>query len=376
MSFDLKLQTPVPVGGNIADDELLFGARSQGDATPTTYSAAAVREYVRKDIADGLFYKANANAVAFTKTGPNTISLKAGAKIELNGAVSRFDNDTPVIMPALVAGEDYAIYLCHDGALRADPNFTAPAGYDITNSRKLGGFHYAPGGNAAAQAGGDSVPTINPYSLWDLKWRPACLDPRGMALVNDGFWCDIYLLGVDHAINGTSKFGVTIADGSAPPKIPTSFGGDGVASFSNLNWWNAAECMSAGGKRLLDQAEFIASAYGVTEATSVGADPITTKLDAPRTSRWGIMQATGNLWVWGRDFSYRSDGTAWSYKANTGGRGSAYTQGTHGLVAARLGASWSNGSDAGSRSSGWNHYPWNSTSGVGARGACDHLKLV
>jgi len=41
------------------------------------------------------------------------------------------------------------------------------------------------------------------------------------------------------------------------------------------------------------------------------------------------------------------------------------------LVAAKLGGNWSNGSNAGSRCSKWNNYPWNSNNNIGARGACD-----
>ena len=32
--------------------------------------------------------------------------------------------------------------------------------------------------------GGDTNAQINNYSFWDLKWKPGCLDPRGMTLVS------------------------------------------------------------------------------------------------------------------------------------------------------------------------------------------------
>lgn len=336
----------------------------------------------------GLFAKADPDSVAFTAPTAATVGLKAGAYIELGGLIYPFPVATAVQMPALTAGTDYAIYLCNDGTLRADANFSAPTGFTAATTRKIGGFHYAPGSNAPAQAGGDAVPAINPYSLWDPKWRPSCADPRGMALVADTFWCDIYMLGVDHHVNGTSRHGVTIADGASPPKVPTPFGGNGSTTYS-LTQYASAEIMKSAGKSLLDYGEFSAAAYGATEAISRGADPVTTGLsnnnvgtqtDLKFTSKWGIIQATGCEWIWGRDFSFYAAGadmaalTAFSTKAT--GRGNAYTQNTNGLVAAFFGGGWSYGSNSGSRGSHWSYSPWNTSTVVSARGRCDHLRHV
>jgi hypothetical protein len=41
------------------------------------------------------------------------------------------------------------------------------------------------------------------------------------------------------------------------------------------------------------------------------------------------------------------------------------------MHAAILGGNWNNGVNAGSRSSNWNNYPWNSNDNIGARGRCD-----
>jgi hypothetical protein len=334
------------------------------------------------------FAKADPDSVAFTAPTGSTVSLKAGTYIELAGLGYVFAVATAVQMPALTAGTDYAIYLCNDGTLRADANFSAPTGFTAATSRKIGGFHYAPGSNALAQAGGDAVAAINPYSLWDPKWRPACADPRGMALVADTFWCDIYLLGVDHHTNGTSRHGVTIADGGSPPKVPALFGGNGTTT-AVLTQYVAAEIMKSAGKGLLDYAEFSAAAYGVSEAVQRGTDPVTTGLsnnndggsnaDEKFTSKWGVVQAAGCMWTWGRDFSYRADGadaaaiTGWSWKGL--GRGSAYTQNTTGLVAALWGGHWGGGSYCGSRASYWDIWPWGSSAIVGARGRADHIRL-
>ncbi len=310
----------------------------------------------------GLLIKADPRAVAFTKTGVGTASIKAGTLVEVNGKLFSFAGATAITMPALTVGTDYAVWIKPDGTVEATADHVSPP---VASSRKIGGFHYAPGGNAAAQAGGNATAQINEYSFWDLHFRPACPDPRGMALVAGSFWVDIYLLGVNHHTDGTSRYNVTIADGSSPPKIPAAFGGNGSSIYSTLNWWEAAEVMQSHGKQLLDVAEFGAATYGTTEATSGVTDPVSTILRAAFTSKWGVMLATGNLWVWGRDFG-GSYGTA-AYTAN--GRGSTYMLSN----AALLGGYWDDGAYSGSRSSYWSYLPSNSYATVGARGRCDHL---
>lgn len=334
------------------------------------------------------FYKQDVESVAFALTSAETLSIKANTFIETGDAmVCVTREDTAVVMPPLVAGTDYAIYACWDGkvhgvktgSIRADASFTAPAGYTTANSRQIGGFHYAPGGNAPARAGGDATPSINPYSIWDLHWRPACLDPRGMALVANNFWCDIYLLGVDHHVNGTSKYNVAIADSASPPKIPDAFGGNGSSGYSSLTQFIATEVITSHGKQLPTYQEFAAYAYGSTENSSAGSDPVNTILRQAYTSKWGIMLATGNMLIWGRDLSYRLDGGdfnaakvfAWQSEL-TNGRGDIYKQ-PLGVAAALFGGHWSGGANSGSRASIWNDAPWNANNTIGARGIAKHL---
>ena len=329
-----------------------------------------------QNVSGGALLKADPSTPMFYKTGAGTISVKAGSVIGLNASTFTFSMDTAVQMPSLSAGTDYAVYMCSDGNLHADANFSYPTGFSPATSRQIGGFHYAPGGNAAAQAGGDTTPAINPYSIWDLKFRPLAPDPRGMALILNRFWSDIYLCNITPEANGTSRYNMTIADGSSPPKKPTAFGGDGNAAYGSFTWWEAAEVMSAAGKQLLAYDEFAAAMYGTTEGSSGGTDPGSTILRAAYTSKFGIMLASGNTWVWGRDFSYwpGSNGAGW--KDNAGARGQLYLANDQGLVAALFGGDWDNGGNAGSRSSDWIYYPWGSSSNIGARGRCDHLRLV
>ena len=305
------------------------------------------------------------------------ITLKAGTKCIVNDRLVSFPSGTTVQLPTLTTGTDYAIYATVNGTVVADANFSAPAGYTAGTVLKIGGFHYAPGGNAAAQAGGDTNPAINPYSIWDLKWRPSCLDPRGMTLVSGGFWADIYHLNTTPDILGTSKYGAAIATGAALPKVAAAFGGDGVASYPDMSWWTASELLAAFGKRLPTQQEFAALAYGVTEASSVGPQTLTSGLDAPRTSRWGVMQATGNIWVWGQDAVMNPNSAdAGEWNNDTDGRGQSYIYGAGNLHRSLFGADWAGGVGAGSRASNWGSAPSVSLSNIGARGLCDHLVLV
>lgn len=377
----------------VPSDEFLVAANNLSELTNVTTAQQNLDLEVGVDVQAydanltalanyGVFRKADPTIVAWSKTGAFTVSTATTLYVEVNGAVKTIASSTAVTMPgSATTGTDYAIWAKTDGTLEATNNHTSPP---ATGARKVGGFHYAPGSNAAAQDGGDTTPQINEYSFWDLKFRPACPDPRGMTLVAGGFWADIYLCGVNHYTNGTSKYNVTIADGSAPPKIPAQFGGNGSTAYSNGNWWNFAEVMRSWGKRLPTYSEFAALAYGVKEAHSIQDDPINTglvngsgsagageDLNANKyTSKWGVIQATGNLYTWGDEFGGGAAAASWT--ANTGGRGSTYQMEN----AVILGGSWGNAADSGSRCSAWNNSPTVSANGgLGGRGVCDHLLL-
>jgi hypothetical protein len=315
----------------------------------------------------GLFRKADPSIVAFSKTGNFTVSTASILYVEVNGALKTIASGTAVTMPSSpAAGTDYAIWAKTDGTLEATTNHTSPP---TANARKVGGFHYAPGGHSGVSGGGNTTPQINQYSIWDLKFRPSCADLRGMTLVADGFWADIYLLGVDHLTNGTSKFNVTMADGASPPKIPTKFGGNGTTAYSSLNWWEACEVLKHHGKRSPTYSEFAALAFGTTEASSIGTDPVTTSFSATYFSKWGINQASGVLWVWGDEFGGGAAAAGWV--ANTGGRGSSYQMEN----AAIFGGAWNDAALCGSRCSSWSNSPTVSSVVIGARGVADHLQL-
>ena len=314
----------------------------------------------------GLFTKVDSTIVAWTKTGNGTATSATTIYIDVNGSIKTIASGASITMPTLTAGTDYAIWAKTDGTLEATSNFTSPP---TANARNVGGFHYAPGGNATAQAGGDTTPSINAYSFWDLKFRPVCSDPRGMTLVGGGYWADIYLTGVDAITNGSSKYNVTMADGSSPPKVPTMFGGNGTTNYGSYTWFEAMELATAFGKRCPTQQEFMSLAYGTTEASSVGTDQVSTILNAAYTSKWGVVQAAGVLWIWGRERggAYATGG----WNANTEGRGSEYNAPNSVL----LGGTWYDGSLCGSRCSDWSGAASTSNDAFGSRFCCDHLQL-
>lgn len=326
--------------------------------------------------ARGLFFKADPTIVAFERTGNGTARILAGTIIDVGGTTVTYASNTTITMPTLTAGTDYAIWVKTDGTIQASNNHTSPPASGTW--RKIGGFHYAPGGNATAQAGGDTTAQINAFSFWDLKFRPACADPRGMTLVANTFWADIYLTGVDAITNGSSRYNVSIADGSSPPKIPPLYGGSSGATYGSFTWFEANEMATAFGKKCPTQLEFMTLAYGTTEAiSSGGTDVPTTGVNGTGatqtwnkfTSKWGCVQSTGCMWIWARDRAGPFAGA--SYNANTEGRGSEYNAPN----AAILGGDWGNAALSGSRCSSWNYAASVSSNSVGSRFVCDHLQL-
>jgi hypothetical protein len=109
--------------------------------------------------------------------------------------------------------------------------------------------------------------------------------------------------------------------------------------------------------------------YGTTEASSIGTDQVSTILNAAYTSRWGVIQAAGVLWIWARDRGGPFASAAWN--ANTEGRGSEYNAPN----ACLLGGDWNDGSLSGSRCSSWGNAASLSASSIGSRFCASHHQL-
>ena len=337
----------------------------------------------------GTLAKTDRSTPCLVKTGAGALAVKAGTTAYLSSGAVSFAAQTAITMPTLTAGEDYSVWVLPNGTAQAvaDP-FFAPASAPAAGALKIGGFHYglvAPGTTVASggfattgtgmiwtQADVDLIAGIDAWSIWDLNYRPACPNQRGMARTVGGAWLDIYFCNTDVDVNGSSRYNTNVASGTVLPKKPLAFGGNGAAIYPYMTWWVASELAHAVGKRLPWEHEFVDAAFGVTEATAIGGASATipaTGRAAGFTSRIGIEQATGHIWAWGMDSGQA--GETYSWQAITGGRGSTYTT-PHRRVL--LGGGRSDGSNAGSRCSYWSSAPSYSDWPIGLRAACDHYQ--
>ncbi|EGR2496678.1 Phage tail fiber [Vibrio cholerae] len=351
-----KVATEADVAAGIDDEKIVTSKKMAG-------------QYVSKSrlatLTPNTFIKAETSAPAFMVSG-GQLKTATALTISVGGVTVTHAANEVISTPVLLVGVDYAIYATADGLVVSN-NFTVPDGYTAENSRRVGGFHY--GNNE-----------YKDYSFYDLHFRPACKDPRGMVIDISGsrFWNDIYLLNSTPDALGTSAYNAQIADGSSPCKIPAIWGGDGIAQYPNLTQYIAAEVLAAYGKRLPSHDEFEILALGSTPGYAVGADPVTTKFDVNARSKNGSEQVSGHLWQWGKDVWDRGNGSSgytW-YATDTNGEGQVYSTGTQAVGAVLLGAYWDDSGFAGARASLWVYEPWSSVDYVGARGLCDHLLHV
>jgi len=360
------------------------------------------RAKILSDVSLTTFDKQDNTSPAFKKLTPYSIAIKAGLRVKVEGEtvtlVSDYtlDINTHLDTGTKVPGTDYFIYVNTDGT------FYLSANRNLTSGRVIGGFHYSltPEDEAATgnKTEGDmeAIRGINMYSMWDLKFRPTC-DPRGMVYIL-GKWYDIYLHDSNYGLRKysapTSHTGAKIAGGATTnsrqiPKIPLEFGGDGAIDYGSYTWFQACEVAGAAGKHLLSYEEFQKIAYGVTEGIGAVAQNAAYDTDDNEgrvthypefLSKWGIEQATGNEWIWGREVSGNRDegSTSWDWRDKTGGRGMIYALHDNHITAPIFGAhrDYSDDGKAGSRCSTWHDYVWDSDWSIGSRAACDHLNLA
>jgi hypothetical protein len=154
-----------------------------------------------------------------------------------------------------------------DARARAGPELLCVA-------RLLGGFHYAPGGNAAARAGGDeqagdqsaaasgtsaSARRAPIRAAWPMS--PACRAARVSAVLGRSLPAQRRPFRQRH-----QRARREIADGNRNKPLIEASG----RVAPDLDYATATAIMAGHGKQLLSFAEFSAAAYGVTERTAAG----------------------------------------------------------------------------------------------------------
>lgn len=321
----------------------------------------------------------------FSKTAAATLSIAAGSV--LNGHY--YSAATAVTMATHSNNTDFAIWQNPTtGALVSASSFTsAPSG--ASGGSIVAGYHYIPSGRPTALDNGSPTSTaeILEYSIWDLTWRPACPDPRGMTCIEGRFWCDIYFCGStsyagsDFTAVPSSKIGLTIAR-DQNLLIPAFYGGNGSNYYgfsSNTQpgcWWDYGEVANSFGKRLISMNEFSAAAFGAPEN---GSGSSTSTVAWSRASKWGLAQATGIQHCWTSQ-SYILDLAGGS---SFGGIGSGSTRDRGTLLtvntgeefrAVVMGGKSGQGGNSGSRASYFNYScRENSNGDMSARFVAEHL---
>ena len=326
----------------------------------------------------GGFIKADPDAVAFTKVDEDNANIKAGTTVGFSDGTSvTFDTATAITMPTLVAGTDYAVWVKNDGTIEATTNFSAAPSAGVW--RRVGGFHYAPGGNASLDAtgnwanhtGGNDTPQINEYSFYDLKFKPSAPDPRGLTLVNNSFWVGMYLMSNGDGAGALHRYNVDpCRDGNAPFKpyatTPTR--------YSNAIPMNIFEVLAYNGFRAPNHNEFQLLALGVNEQRSIGGSGpgntgiVTDRGKTQQTSAWGVFDSTGVLNVWGRDSlpDNTQDNNVTQGRSNNIWRISRF---------ANFGGNWNLAAGSGSRYADASRTASDSRADRGGRGVCDLIIL-
>lgn len=341
-------------------------------------------------------------------SGANELTVVEGCVIAVGGA-GIFKTANTILTAAnldagsaFAVGKDYYVYICDSRIDSADEkyvislNSTYPTGWNATNSRKIGGFHYGRcrkvdsnlqplnGSSVIFGTGWESAVSngIVPRSVWTLGHRPKC-SPEGMVYLGGGTWVDIYLNSDDGAKGLKSEYGCAPMTGT-----------------ESMNWYNFVERLAKSGKRLPNYAEFCAYAFGspagldnantnAWSATSNTGRGVTGSV-VNAVSSVGVVDAVGRVWEWLDELITRAEhatnadyhvSVAWGWDKksplNTGEKsydvGNIYQYYAYSLAALVAGGNWYDGAICGARAVICNSYPWVVDTSIGARGACDSL---
>lgn len=341
-------------------------------------------------------------------SGANEITVIEGCVIAVGGAGIFKTGNTVLnasnldIGAAFAVGSDYYVYICDSRQDAQDEqyiislNSTYPSGWNASNSRKIGGFHYGrcrkindnmqPVNSSGAifGTGWESAVSngILPRSVWTLGHRPKC-SPEGMVYLGGGTWVDIYLNSDDGAQGLKSEYNCAPMTGT-----------------EGMNWYTFTERLMKSGKRMPDYSEFCAYAFGSpqgldgantnawTATTNTGRGTTGSVVNA--VSAVGCVDAVGRVWEWLNDLITRAEHAtntefhptvAWGWDKKSPLRdnatkydvGNIYQYYAYSLAALFAGGHWNDGVRAGARAVDCSNCPWDVSAGIGVRGACDSM---
>ena len=341
-------------------------------------------------------------------SGANEITVIEGCVIAVGGAGIFQTGNTVLnasnldIGAAFSVGCDYYVYICDSRQDAQDEqyiislNSTYPSGWNASNSRKIGGFHYGrcrkindnmqPVNSSGAifGTGWESAVSngILPRSVWTLGHRPKC-SPEGMVYLGGGTWVDIYLNSDDGAQGLKSEYNCAPMTGT-----------------EGMNWYTFTERLMKSGKRMPDYSEFCAYAFGSpqgldgantnawTATTNTGRGTTGSVVNA--VSAVGCVDAVGRVWEWLNDLITRAEhaknatyhaSEAWGWDLTSPLKdaatkydvGNIYQYYYASLAALVAGGRWYDGVHAGARAVSCGNYPWGVSANVGVRGACDSM---
>ena len=341
-------------------------------------------------------------------SGANEITVIEGCVIAVGGAGIFKTGNTVLnasnldIGAAFAVGSDYYVYICDSRQDAQDEqyiislNSTYPSGWNASNSRKIGGFHYGrcrkindnmqPVNSSGAifGTGWESAVSngILPRSVWTLGHRPKC-SPEGMVYLGGGTWVDIYLNSDDGAQGLKSEYNCAPMTGT-----------------EGMNWYTFTERLMKSGKRMPDYSEFCAYAFGSpqgldgantnawTATTNTGRGTTGSVVNA--VSAVGCVDAVGRVWEWLNDLITRAEHAtntefhptvAWGWDKKSPLRdnatkydvGNIYQYYAYSLAALVAGGRWNDGVRAGARAVNCSYYPWCVSTSLGVRGACDSM---
>ena len=341
-------------------------------------------------------------------SGADEITVAEGCVIAVGGAgifetaASVLNASNLDVGSAFAVGNDYYVYIC-DSRLDAEDekyvislNSTYPNGWNASNSRKIGGFHYG-----RCRKVDDNLQPVNssgvifgtgwesavsngilPRSVWTLGHRPKC-NPEGMVYLGGGTWIDIYLSSDDGAYGLKSEYNCAPMTGT-----------------EGMNWYTFTERLMKSGKRMPDYSEFCAYAFGSPQGlddANTNAWSATTNTGRGVTgsvvnavSAVGCVDAVGRVWEWLNDLITRAEhatnatyhaSEAWGWDLTsplkTGATqydvGNIYQYYHASLAALIAGGNWNNGASAGARAVHCSGCPWDVNTVIGVRGACDSM---